>query len=107
MVKTYFLLLPHSNTLICLSHFLSIQSGTSPHRPFPQVDEIEGSGNDKWQPEVVQLLQKAMEERGWEDGKYLIDGFPRTAAGEVSRSQVAFFAAWLPFHVFRLFVGKH
>ncbi|CAK9114394.1 unnamed protein product [Durusdinium trenchii] len=27
---------------------------------------------------VVQLLQKAMEERGWEDGKYLIDGFPRS-----------------------------
>jgi len=28
---------------------------------------------------VVRLLQKAMEERGWEDGKYLIDGFPRSA----------------------------
>ena len=42
--------------------------------------KIEGSGDDKWQPEVVQLLQKAMEERGWEDGKYLIDGFPRTVA---------------------------
>jgi len=28
---------------------------------------------------VVQLLQKAMEDRGWEDGKYLIDGFPRSA----------------------------
>ncbi|CAJ1363365.1 unnamed protein product [Effrenium voratum] len=27
---------------------------------------------------VVRLLQKAMEERGWEDGKYLIDGFPRS-----------------------------
>eukprot|EP00931_Biecheleriopsis_adriatica_P038098 TRINITY_DN2184_c0_g1_i1.p1 TRINITY_DN2184_c0_g1~~TRINITY_DN2184_c0_g1_i1.p1 ORF type:complete len:1777 (-),score=465.99 TRINITY_DN2184_c0_g1_i1:6-5336(-) len=27
---------------------------------------------------VVKLLQKAMEERGWEDGKYLIDGFPRS-----------------------------
>ncbi|CAE8582466.1 unnamed protein product, partial [Polarella glacialis] len=29
---------------------------------------------------TVQLLQKAMEERGWEDGKYLIDGFPRSFA---------------------------
>ncbi|CAE7617867.1 CMPK, partial [Symbiodinium pilosum] len=27
---------------------------------------------------VVRLLQKAMEQRGWEDGKYLIDGFPRS-----------------------------
>ena len=49
--------------------------------------KIEGSGDDKWQPEVVQLLQKAMEERGWEDGKYLIDGFPRTAA----RASFSFF----------------
>ncbi|CAK0788396.1 unnamed protein product [Prorocentrum cordatum] len=28
---------------------------------------------------TVQLLQKAMEERGWEGGRYLVDGFPRSA----------------------------
>mmetsp|Transcript_31617 Transcript_31617/g.57502 ORF Transcript_31617/g.57502 Transcript_31617/m.57502 type:complete len:1768 (+) Transcript_31617:51-5354(+) len=27
---------------------------------------------------TVQLLQQAMEVRGWDDGKYLIDGFPRS-----------------------------
>ena len=53
--------------------------------------------------EVVQLLQKAMEERGWEDGKYLIDGFPRTALFSVSGSQTAFLAALLPFNSLSFF----
>lgn len=26
---------------------------------------------------IVELLRKAMERRGWEGGRYLIDGFPR------------------------------
>lgn len=60
--------------------FTSLGPG-SLRRCHPQIASVASAKS-----EVVRLLQKAMEERGWEDGKYLIDGFPRRGEREFLRS---------------------